>query len=55
MVDRVNFKYLGKSREYQKMLHVENNSNIGKNFKLHYCKYETFRSFESTRKFDKHG
>ena len=22
MVDRVNFEYLGKSREYQKMLHV---------------------------------
>ena len=55
MVDRVNFEYLGKSREYQKMLHVENNSNIGKKFKLHYCKYETLRSLESTRKFDKRG
>ena len=35
MVDRVNFEYLGKSIEYQKMLHVENDSNIGKKFKLY--------------------
>ena len=55
MVDRVNFEYLGKSREYQKMLHVENDTNIGEKFKSHYCKYETFQICESTRKFDKRG
>ena len=30
MVDKVNFDYLEKSKEYQKMLHVENDSNSGK-------------------------
>ena len=34
MVDKVNFDYLEKSKEYQKMPYVENDSNFGKKLKI---------------------
>ena len=36
MVDELNFEYLGKSKENQKMLHVENDSSIGEKLKSHH-------------------